>query len=99
MFRQGIIPVIARASDLVQELFVSENRLDSAREEAKTLPPLTISTVDLQWLQVLSEGWAMPLKGFMREKQFLQVICKLQFVKYKLCLLNSNTVRAIDEVT
>lgn len=65
--------MVARASDMVQELFVSENRLDSAREEAKTLPPLTISMVDLQWLQVLSEGWAYPLKGFMRENQFLQV--------------------------
>lgn len=65
--------MIARSSDFVQELFVTENRLDAAREEAKTLPALTISTVDLQWLQVLSEGWAMPLKGFMRENQFLQV--------------------------
>lgn len=65
--------MVARSSDMVQELFVSENRLDSAREEALTLPPLSISTVDLQWLQVLSEGWAMPLKGFMRENQFLQV--------------------------
>lgn len=71
---QQIIPVEARSSDFVQELFVSENRLDSAREEAKTLPPLNISTIDLQWLQVLSEGWAMPLKGFMREEQYLQVI-------------------------
>lgn len=68
----GIIPVVARRSDFVQELFVSENRLDSAREEAATLPALNITTVDLQWLQVLSEGWAMPLKGFMRESQYLQ---------------------------
>ncbi|KAH0623576.1 hypothetical protein JD844_006482 [Phrynosoma platyrhinos] len=30
--------------------------------------------LDLQWVQVLSEGWATPLKGFMREKEFLQVI-------------------------
>lgn len=70
---QGIIPIVARKSELVQELFVSENRLDSAREEAASLPGLNITTVDLQWLQVLSEGWAMPLKGFMRESQYLQV--------------------------
>lgn len=70
---QGIIPIAAHKSDFVQELFVSENRLDSAKEEAASLPALHISTVDLQWVQVLSEGWAMPLKGFMRESQFLQV--------------------------
>ena len=29
--------------------------------------------MDLQWVQVLSEGWARPLQGFMREKQFLQI--------------------------
>lgn len=30
--------------------------------------------LDLQWVQVLSEGWATPLKGFMREKEYLQAI-------------------------
>ena len=28
--------------------------------------------MDLQWVQVLGEGWASPLKGFMREREFLQ---------------------------
>lgn len=28
--------------------------------------------LDLQWVQVLSEGWATPLTGFMREREFLQ---------------------------
>ena len=28
--------------------------------------------VDLEWVQVLSEGWATPLSGFMVERQFLQ---------------------------
>lgn len=28
--------------------------------------------LDLQWVQVLAEGWATPLTGFMRERQFLQ---------------------------
>ena len=31
-----------------------------------------LGEVELQWVQVLSEGWARPFKGFMREKQFLQ---------------------------
>lgn len=30
--------------------------------------------LDLQWVQVLSEGWATPLKGFMREAEYLQVL-------------------------
>jgi 3'-phosphoadenosine 5'-phosphosulfate synthase len=37
-------------------------------------PALEINELDLQWLQVLSEGWATPLTGFMREDQFLQTI-------------------------
>lgn len=35
---------------------------------------LEISTLELQWLQVLSEGWASPLNGFMREKDYLQTL-------------------------
>ena len=35
-----------------------------------------ITKLDTQWLQVLSEGWATPLHGFMREKEYLQ---SLQF--------------------
>lgn len=35
---------------------------------------LEISTLDLQWLQVLAEGWASPLSGFMREKEYLQAL-------------------------
>ena len=26
----------------------------------------------MQWVQVLAEGWATPLTGFMREREFLQ---------------------------
>ncbi|PSN35865.1 Bifunctional 3'-phosphoadenosine 5'-phosphosulfate synthase [Blattella germanica] len=68
----GIIPSTLRSSDSVQELFVPENRIEAAKEEAEHLPSLGITTVDLQWVQVLAEGWATPLKGFMREDQFLQ---------------------------
>lgn len=37
-------------------------------------PAFPVLQLDLQWVQVLSEGWATPLKGFMREKEYLQVI-------------------------
>ena len=28
--------------------------------------------LDMQWVQVLAEGWATPLTGFMREREYLQ---------------------------
>lgn len=33
---------------------------------------LFFSQLDLQWVQVLAEGWATPLNGFMREREYLQ---------------------------
>jgi len=54
------------------ELMVAPEHLEAAREAAEKLPAVDISEVDLQWVQVLGEGWAQPLKGFMREKEFLQ---------------------------
>ncbi|XP_053063848.1 bifunctional 3'-phosphoadenosine 5'-phosphosulfate synthase 2 isoform X2 [Acinonyx jubatus] len=58
----------------IHELFVPENKLDQVRAEAEALPSLAITKLDLQWVQVLSEGWATPLKGFMREKEYLQAV-------------------------
>uniref|UniRef100_A0A673JM67 Bifunctional 3'-phosphoadenosine 5'-phosphosulfate synthase 2-like n=1 Tax=Sinocyclocheilus rhinocerous TaxID=307959 RepID=A0A673JM67_9TELE len=58
----------------VNELFVPENKLDLVLSDANILPTLTITELDLQWVQVLSEGWATPLRGFMREREFLQVL-------------------------
>lgn len=70
---QGIVPTTIRHSDTVSELFVPENRVSNALEEASHLPALPITMVDLQWVQVLAEGWARPLQGFMTEDQYLQV--------------------------
>ncbi|XP_033319988.1 bifunctional 3'-phosphoadenosine 5'-phosphosulfate synthase 2-like [Bombus bifarius] len=66
---QGILP---KTREQVQELFVEERRIEEARKEAENLPSINISKVDLQWVQVLAEGWAAPLTGFMREYQYLQ---------------------------
>ena len=52
--------------------------------EAEGLEAVEIGKVDMQWLQVLSEGWASPLTGFMREREFLQVrkkICSSSFFR------------------
>ncbi|XP_068630880.1 bifunctional 3'-phosphoadenosine 5'-phosphosulfate synthase [Battus philenor] len=71
---QGIIPRYETKSQGVEELFIYGNRLSSAIEEAATLPQIQITNLDLQWVQVLSEGWAYPLKGFMRETEYLQAL-------------------------
>jgi 3'-phosphoadenosine 5'-phosphosulfate synthase len=63
------LPPAVQAS--VIELFSADPI--KAKGESETLPSLEISEIDLQWVQVLSEGWASPLKGFMREKEYLQV--------------------------
>merc|ERR1712142_1347455 len=56
----------------VIDLTVPEENLDNAIKEAEDLPSVEINKLDLQWLQVLGEGWATPLTGFMREREFLQ---------------------------
>ncbi|XP_014226071.1 bifunctional 3'-phosphoadenosine 5'-phosphosulfate synthase isoform X2 [Trichogramma pretiosum] len=70
-----VIPQDVTPSDgRVPELFVPASRLAEVRAEAeKQLPGLELTDYDAQWLQVLSEGWAAPLQGFMREDQYLQV--------------------------
>nr|CAI5836236.1 unnamed protein product [Callosobruchus analis] len=67
-----IIPFLQEDSKTIPELFVPKDRFAGASEEAASLPTLNIGEIDLQWVQVLSEGWAYPLKGFMREDQYLQ---------------------------
>ncbi|XP_055877503.1 bifunctional 3'-phosphoadenosine 5'-phosphosulfate synthase-like isoform X2 [Biomphalaria glabrata] len=60
------------ALQAVRELFVPEAQKEAAKAEAATLPSVEIGMVDLQWTQVLAEGWATPISGFMREKEYLQ---------------------------
>ncbi|KAL2082917.1 hypothetical protein ACEWY4_020690 [Coilia grayii] len=69
---QSIVPT--GVVEEVSELFVPENMLDLAKADASILPAITINKLELQWVQVLSEGWASPLKGFMREREYLQVL-------------------------
>lgn len=65
-----MLPKTAKSS--VVELFAADPA--QAKQEAEALPSVDINEVDLQWVQVLSEGWASPLGGFMREKEYLQVV-------------------------
>ncbi|XP_076235893.1 bifunctional 3'-phosphoadenosine 5'-phosphosulfate synthase [Calliopsis andreniformis] len=67
--KEGIIPSICES---VEELFVESDRIEDVRREAENLMSIEITDIDLQWVQVLAEGWASPLRGFMREDEYLQ---------------------------
>lgn len=56
------------------ELLVKDSEKESKVREASQLPKMRLSAIDLQWVHVLSEGWASPLRGFMRESEFLQTL-------------------------
>ncbi|XP_043276921.1 bifunctional 3'-phosphoadenosine 5'-phosphosulfate synthase 1-like isoform X2 [Venturia canescens] len=72
---RGILPDLPYSgSGEVVELFLHGEKLASAKYEAETLPVLMLNELDVQWLQVLAEGWASPLKGFMNEDQYLQTL-------------------------
>lgn len=43
-------------------------------EAAKLLPKIDLNDISLQWAQVIAEGWATPLEGFMKEKEFLECL-------------------------
>mmetsp|Transcript_1130 Transcript_1130/g.1570 ORF Transcript_1130/g.1570 Transcript_1130/m.1570 type:complete len:985 (-) Transcript_1130:332-3286(-) len=45
----------------------------SAAAAAK-FPPVLLNDIDLQFVQCIGEGWAAPLKGFMREGVLLQTL-------------------------
>lgn len=65
--------IIPQIQNPIKELFVPDSKLASTKMEAETLQCVEISKLDVQWLQILAEGWATPLTGFMREHQYLQV--------------------------
>ena len=43
-------------------------------DEVTAMQPVQIRDVDVQWTQVIGEGWAAPLKGPMRENMLVQVL-------------------------
>lgn len=67
---RGVVP--KSVINMVKELFVPEYRMESVKKEAESLAKVELTKLDLQWVQVLAEGWANPLTGFMREREFLQ---------------------------
>lgn len=56
------------------ELIIPESKRDIKKKEAMGMPQIKLSRIDLEWVHVLSEGWASPLTGFMKESEFLQTL-------------------------
>lgn len=54
------------------DLVIPEAEVGVKVREAESLPEVRLTRIDLEWVHVISEGWASPLKGFMREKEYLQ---------------------------
>lgn len=51
-----------------------QTQLNAKKAEAATLPRVLLTDIDLNWLQTIGEGWAAPLKGFMREGALVQTL-------------------------
>ncbi|XP_071697379.1 ATP sulfurylase 2-like [Rutidosis leptorrhynchoides] len=87
------------------DLIVSENERELKCIEAEQMVKVKLTKIDLEWVHVVSEGWASPLKGFMREDEYLQ---SLHFNSIRLKIGNGNDsivnmslpiVLAIDDET
>lgn len=55
-------------------LVVDEAQRGLRVTEAQEMPKVKLTRIDLEWVHVISEGWANPLKGFMREDEYLQCL-------------------------
>lgn len=56
------------------DLVVPESQRAAKAAEAEAMPKVRLSKIDVEWVHVVSEGWASPLKGFMREDEYLQTL-------------------------
>jgi len=55
-------------------LIIPDGQLPAKMAEAAGLPKVPLTDVDTNWLQVVAEGWAAPLRGFMREGALVQTL-------------------------
>ncbi|EYU25947.1 hypothetical protein ABFS82_11G066400 [Erythranthe guttata] len=54
------------------DLAVPEGKRAERIAAAEKMPKVKLTRIDLEWVHVIGEGWASPLKGFMREDEYLQ---------------------------
>lgn len=53
-------------------LQIDPPQLSSCIDAAKLLPKIEINRTSLEWTQILAEGWATPLEGFMTKNEYLE---------------------------
>ncbi|KAK9664301.1 hypothetical protein RND81_14G032000 [Saponaria officinalis] len=56
------------------DLVVDEPLRGEMKTKALKMAKIKLTEIDLEWVHVLSEGWASPLSGFMRQTEFLQTL-------------------------
>jgi 3'-phosphoadenosine 5'-phosphosulfate synthase len=60
--------------DEIIDLHVPPSQVAAKTAEAERLPKVLLTDIDVNWLQTVGEGWAAPLRGFMREGALLQTL-------------------------
>jgi 3'-phosphoadenosine 5'-phosphosulfate synthase len=73
LVEKGVLPQDLKSDERVSEYYSSKSSSE-IKDIVSSSPALQITEVDLQWAQVIAEGWASPLSGFMREEQYLQAL-------------------------
>ncbi|KAG4914760.1 hypothetical protein JHK87_052317 [Glycine soja] len=83
------------------DLMVSEGERGAKITEAESLPKVQLTRIDLEWVHVVGEGWASPLRGFMREDEYLQSLHfnSLRVKDGSLVNMSLPIVLAIDDET
>ncbi|KAL5153195.1 ATP-sulfurylase 3, chloroplastic [Glycine soja] len=83
------------------DLMVSEGDRGAKITEAESLPKVQLTRIDLEWVHVVGEGWASPLRGFMREDEYLQSLHfnSLRVKDGSLVNMSLPIVLAIDDET
>uniref|UniRef100_A0A6M2EXP0 sulfate adenylyltransferase n=1 Tax=Populus davidiana TaxID=266767 RepID=A0A6M2EXP0_9ROSI len=78
MFQASVSGTVIKSSliepdgGVLVDVIVPESERGSKTLEAESMPKARLAKIDVEWVHVISEGWASPLKGFMRENQYLQ---------------------------
>jgi 3'-phosphoadenosine 5'-phosphosulfate synthase len=61
--------------DEILNMIMPSHKAAAKKAEAETtLPKVLLTDIDVNWLHTIADGWAAPLKGFMREGTLLQTI-------------------------
>ncbi|GMS86183.1 hypothetical protein PENTCL1PPCAC_8358, partial [Pristionchus entomophagus] len=101
LVKEGVVPekLASALSPAVRELTVAHAAKSALEVELSRIEyEVPLDTVDLQWLQVLAEGWATPLYGFMRERQYLQSLHFGQMLDLtRKCVFPGEEVEGEDE--